>query len=90
METLLSIIEQFFDKLGMMKGDLAEIKRFSFGLIVSFGVLYIVKPPIMFTQEGNIKPWSLIVQGSEEEKNSTIVPIWLASLIGGTIPALFV
>lgn len=90
MDFLYGGIEQIFDKMGMMRGQFAEIKRFTFGMVLTFGILYVVKPPIMFDDKGSLKPWNILVIGSEEEKNSTILPIWLAALIGGALPSLIV
>jgi len=87
--TIYNFIEKFFDTLGMMSGNFAEMKRFAFGALVTGGVLYVIQPSIMFGEKGNMRQFALM-PGNEGVEGTTYLPLWAAVLIGGTIPAMFV
>ncbi len=74
----------------MMRGEYAEIKRFAFGSVLAISALYLIKPGFQFKPDGSMRPWSLMTTGTDLEKESTPVPIWLLGLGLGAIPALFI
>ncbi len=77
-----NFIEKFFINTGMGK---STVKRFLFGFGIVTIPLYIIKPNFFFDKDGNMKRWSLITDASD----STLLPLWSAGFIIGSILSMF-
>jgi hypothetical protein len=84
---ILSEIEDALDGLGLMRGDLAPVKRF----VVGAGVIYVVmeafRPSLTHGRGGNHRPW-VYTQGWSEE--ASYVPWWGFPLAGGILLSVFI
>ena len=78
-------IEELMDKMGMMQGEFAPLKRAAFGSAVGAAVVWSVKPKSMFIGD-KPRPWSLNNKTSE----ATMIPWWMAAMFPGIILGVFI
>jgi hypothetical protein len=78
-------LEGSLDAIGLMRGDMAPLKRFLFGTAVAYGVVIAIQPQSMFIQ-GQARPWSL----TSPEAEATNTPHWLIPVTVGAALALFI
>lgn len=79
-------VEALYRQLGLN----TPLTRFAATGAATYGVLWLVKPKLMF-QDGKVRPWSFL---ADPNLNPNITPtpfsIGVASAVGGAIAALFV
>jgi len=64
-------LEMLLDKVGLMTGDYAIMKRLVLGGVLGSLLVTWVKPRLMFTETGKALPWTLFAQPDEQ---STMLP----------------
>ena len=50
--------EQFFDSIGLMRGEYAPVGRAAFGVGLGTVVMFAIRPSWAFEKDGTPKPWS--------------------------------
>lgn len=83
-------IERFLDSLGLMTGELAVVKRMVFGAGVGTGLVWLIKPAIMFDRNtGVARPWTYFQAKDENQNNNkldpTMFPWFVAPIIGAFV-----
>lgn len=83
-------LEGFFDSLGLMTGELAVVKRMVFGAGVAMGIVWLMKPAIMFDKNtGVARPWTYFQSKDENQNNNklepTSFPWFVAPIIGAFV-----
>jgi len=64
-------LEMLLDKVGLMTGDYAIIKRLVLGGVLGSLLVTWIKPRLMFTDTGKALPWTLF---ADPEEKSTMLP----------------
>lgn len=83
-EAIIEPIENGLDQIGLMRGDLAPLKRTLVGFGVGWGVLALWKPEFAYdADDGHALPWR-VTNKHMDPKQTTMMPWWLAA----SIPAL--
>ncbi len=73
-DAILEPLENIFDALGMMQGDLDPLKRAAVGGAIGYGLAYGLKPNFAF--DGNTpRPWK-VTASADEQKDATWFPAW--------------
>jgi hypothetical protein len=82
---ILDPIENAFDSMGMMQGEMAPLKRAAFGAAVGYVLSYGIKPGFAFDKTTK-KPKEWYFTAAEaDKKNSTYVPAWAVVAIPAVI-----
>lgn len=81
-DLVLTPLESVMDSLGLMRGSTAPLKRAIVGAGVGAGIVYGIKPAIMFDDNGEPRPWAVT---NPDAANATMVPFWM----GIAAPAVF-
>ena len=68
-DVVMDPIEDGFDKLGMMQGEAAPLKRGAVGALLGYGIAYGFKPSFAFDAKGDPKPFGT-------KKGDTLFPAW--------------
>jgi hypothetical protein len=90
----LSDVEQAFYHLGMMEGLSGMAKRFALGAVIGAGIVWALKPNVMFDPQGNPRPFAHTTTGAQADRAaafqnpgggsvSTSVPWLVGPLVGG-------
>jgi len=83
----MEFVESSLDKIGLMTGPYADVKRFTIGALGT-GFLITYLKPDMFFNGGEVKPWSWVE--SDESKKPTSFTLWHAMAVGGILLGVFV
>lgn len=70
-EAILSPLEKVAQKLGLNSPGSRGV---AVGALVA-GVLYVMKPELMFDATGKMRPWNVM----DDSENATAMPIWLVA-----------
>lgn len=84
---VLQLIENIFDKMGMMYSPMAPVYRFLLTGALSLSIIFILQPRIFFKENGYPKQWALTNLMNEhviEDEEFTLIPFWFIPLIVGT------
>jgi hypothetical protein len=68
-DAVMDPIEDGFDKLGMMQGEAAPLKRAAVGGVLGYAIAYGIKPSFAFDSKGDPKPFGT-------KKGETLFPAW--------------
>lgn len=68
-DVVMDPIEDGFDKLGMMQGEAAPLKRAAVGGVLGYAIAYGIKPSFAFDAKGDPKPFGT-------KKGETLFPAW--------------
>jgi hypothetical protein len=68
-DAVIDPIEGVFDRLGMMQGEAAPLKRGAVGAVLGYGIAYGIKPGFAFDAKGDPKPFGT-------KKGETLFPAW--------------
>ena len=85
----MDILENGLDKIGLMRGANAPLKRFVFGAALTSVALYSIKPLYFFDSSGKERPWAAISKG-DGTVMPTNIPWWLAAGLAGTFLGVFI
>jgi hypothetical protein len=78
-------IEDVLDKVGLMQGEMAPLKRAVVGGAIGYGVISMWKPSWAYDPDDHhAYPWT-VTHRSMERSQTTMMPYWLASLIPAVI-----
>jgi len=80
--------ENFFDTLGLMTGNGAELKRMTCGALAAGFFMTYLKPSFAF-HEGQIRPWSLLA-GEKPEVPPTPVTLWHVMILGAFVSGVLI
>lgn len=80
MDAIVEPIEDGLDKIGLMQGELAPLKRTVLGGVGGYLVVSTWKPTWAYDDNGNAYPWR-VTHRDLDPKQTTMMPYWLASLI---------
>jgi len=72
---ILDPLEQGFDKLGAMQGELAPLKRAAIGAAVGYAFVEIVKPSVAYDDNGKELPFT--ATADKTEPKTTYFPWWM-------------
>lgn len=64
-------------------------KKVAMGTAFTAVALYLVKPEVMFTPEGETKTWDKLSDENTAEKSDTPVPAWMAAAVVGLMTPVF-
>lgn len=82
-DKILEPIEDGLDKLGMMQGDAAPLKRFLLGTAIGYALVELWKPGFAFDpKDGHEYPWRVTHKDLPKDQ-TTMMPWWLAASIPG-------
>lgn len=71
---ILEPLENAFDAMGAMQGEMAPLKRAAIGGAVGYAVLEIFKPGVAYDDAGNRRPFAL--GADKDTKEGTYFPWW--------------
>lgn len=71
-DVLLNPIESVLDSVGLMEGQLAPLKRATVGAVIGAGLVFVIKPKLAFTTDGNLRPWAAV----SDDPTATTIPWW--------------
>ena len=78
-------IEELMDKMGMMQGEYAPLKRAAFGSTVGAALTWTIKPTVAF--EGDKpRPWKL----QSKDPDATYITWWMLAMFPGVILGVFI
>lgn len=83
---VLDPLEDGLDKLGMMQGEYAPLKRTVFGTAVGSAVVWYTKPNIAF-KNGKPRPWK-VTEGTNDD--ATWTPWWVLGAFPGILLGIFI
>lgn len=85
----MDFLEETFDRLGLMTGDLAPMKRFAVGAALGGAVAYGLKPSIAYDEEkGEWRPFgfkSSSAPAKPGDVDPTLMPAWLITVLPGVV-----
>ncbi len=88
MASIIDTIEDVFDSLGLMEGDLTEmmLKRGAVGFILGGFIITWWKPAFAYRENGEARPWRL----TSQEDDAVLFPWWSYGAIIAIVFSLFV
>ena len=87
---IITPLEEVFDAVGAMQGEMAPLKRALIGGAVGAAIVYGFKPSICFDKVTHLpRPWALTAQGAEKDK-ATWLPYWMVIGIPAVVFSTFI
>lgn len=97
MSSAFSSAENFFDSMGMMRGNTAAIKRGVFGAAVGYVAMQAVRPSFAYYADGTPRPWSisqtaadLDADPSADGQHGTALPWWTGPAAGAFVCSVLI
>lgn len=78
-------LEDALDKMGLMQGDFASVKRAALGGAAGYAVMSVWKPGWAYDKDGKPYPWSVTADPKIPKDSTTQVPYWMAALIPAVV-----
>jgi len=88
MAAIVEPIENFFDSIGMMKGEYAPFMRFVLVGSVAGMAMVALKPGMFFKTDGSPRPWKYLNPTLGDE--SSMVPWWIVPVGAGLMASTFI
>lgn len=79
-DAIMEPIEEALDKVGLMQGNAAPLKRTIVGGAVGYAVMEMWKPAWAYNSQGDPYVWS-VTNPQKDKSLTTPVPYWLAALV---------
>ncbi len=79
-DMILDPVEEALDKVGLMQGPSAPLKRTIVGGAIGYGVMELWKPLWAYDASGAPLPWRF-TNPNKDKNLTTMVPYWMAALV---------
>lgn len=86
-DVIIEPLENAFDAVGAMDGELAPLKRMAIGAAVGYGFLKVFQPSVAYTADGKERPFAL---ADANAPDGTYLPWWMIVAIPAAVSSILI
>jgi len=95
MAAVIASVENVFDSMGAMRGNVAYVKRAAIGAGLGYVAMETIRPSFAYYDDGTARPWAFSTMGSTADAatgqlHSTYVPWWSGPVVGAIVCTNFI